>query len=671
MEYVHFFSFDIDKTVALVTRYNAVLVVSSVLIAILAGYSFYAIDELVAFKEDSKKRKIYTFIGGVMLAFGVWNMHFIGMLSLDLGIEVKYDYFVSVLSLLPIFLSAISVIYFLSIKDKSFNQTLLYGLLLALGITSMHFIGMSAMSMNSIMVHDPILFSISFFISWGLAVVSLFVSSYHKRLSDKLSNNWGLAISSIIFGGAISIMHYIAMWSVYFIPVNYEVAIEGVPINSVKNTLVVSAIAFVACLYFILRLKGQVLRFRENIRNKKTQIIDIVDHIAEPFIFVDPNGKILFVNQSFYSQFPDMSSFWRQSDDIKKFMLVFSFVYDKEAQLDLNLADKDIYEQTFKSKDNLIWLFKKYKSFSSNTTYQWTDISNEISKQEELLATKDQAYDSLKLLQQKEIELLEAKRFTAIGRLVNNLAHELNTPLGITLTSLSCIDNDSEQIEKLLNEDKLSRQYLQKYLIKMSEYQSLGQSNLLKVSDIIDKLKLVTNVDIEPKYQVINLKGYIDSIQLSLNSTMTKVDTQLEIDIDDDIQIVTETTALFQVFQILYENSIEHAFGGGPIGKVRLSAVKRQGGISIYFADNGLGISKHIENDIFEPFISGRKYERGSGLGLYVAHNIVKKRLNGEIKLQHSGEDGSVFKITLPHLAKKDSWFDTELDTRLMLQPII
>lgn len=197
--------------------YDQPLVALSVFIAMLSSaLAFYIAEFAIASRE-----RISRFVGigtsGIVMGTGVWMMHFIGMLSLQLCVAVSYDPTITALSLLPALGAAWLALSRLSAQDSALRMGI-NGALIGAGIGLMHYGGMAAMVMAPRLRYDPALFLLSLVVAIGLAVASLFVrQALRARLSRMrwLSN----VVGGAVLGLAISGMHYVAIVATRFIGV--------------------------------------------------------------------------------------------------------------------------------------------------------------------------------------------------------------------------------------------------------------------------------------------------------------------------------------------------------------------------------------------------------------------------------------------------------------------
>ena len=188
--------------------WNIPLILLSVLIAVFGSYT--ALTHAQRMRENSgRTATIWMLAGGSTLGVAIWSMHFIGMLAFHLPIRIGFDPALTLLSLLPAVLAALLGFRVLRDKQISARRILVSAVLMGLGISAMHYLGMAALRMSPAIVYVPWLFALSVLIaivaSWG----ALFIMC-HQDWVD-WSETPRLLLGSLIMGLAISAMHYTAM----------------------------------------------------------------------------------------------------------------------------------------------------------------------------------------------------------------------------------------------------------------------------------------------------------------------------------------------------------------------------------------------------------------------------------------------------------------------------
>ncbi len=145
-------------TAELPTSYNWML---SVLIASLAAYAALAGTGPLNAAETSVAKRAWLATGTVTMGIGVWAMHFIGMLTFTLPVEVGYDVLITAVSMVPAILASGVALQLLSRERIGVRRLILGGGLMGSGIGVMHYTGMAAMRMDALMRYDPLMFIVS------------------------------------------------------------------------------------------------------------------------------------------------------------------------------------------------------------------------------------------------------------------------------------------------------------------------------------------------------------------------------------------------------------------------------------------------------------------------------------------------------------------------------
>ena len=96
-----FFTTDVDPSLLVTEKYDPLLVVLSILLASSASFFALRLAETARHIVLTRYRHIATVTGAVILAGGIWSMHFVGMLALDLPHAMNYDLFLTIISLFP------------------------------------------------------------------------------------------------------------------------------------------------------------------------------------------------------------------------------------------------------------------------------------------------------------------------------------------------------------------------------------------------------------------------------------------------------------------------------------------------------------------------------------------------------------------------------------------
>jgi diguanylate cyclase (GGDEF)-like protein len=195
--------------------YNYGLVVISVLVAILASYT--ALDLATRISASRGRAARAWLIGGAFsMGSGIWSMHFLGMLAFSLPIPLGYDLPITLLSMAIAVVVSGFALRVVSQDSLSRRKLAIGGVIMGLGICSMHYTGMAAMQTQPHPTYDPLLFAASVAIAIAAALAALWIA-FTLRAESEWTRYAKLG-SAIIMGFAITGMHYTGMAAAHFAP---------------------------------------------------------------------------------------------------------------------------------------------------------------------------------------------------------------------------------------------------------------------------------------------------------------------------------------------------------------------------------------------------------------------------------------------------------------------
>ncbi len=266
-------------------------------------------------------------------------------------------------------------------------------------------------------------------------------------------------------------------------------------------------------------------------------------------------------------------------------------------------------------------------------------------QRDDLQRTNAQLEDALDEIRKAQAKMIHQARLAALGNLVAGVSHEIGNPLNVTLgggKSLGKYLDEAQRGLERLQGDAGNVEALAKSLGKSRSAVHLIQDGNDRIKQILDNLRsfLTTgDVPVEP----CDVAGTVDA---SLQLFRRRLEDQ---GIEVDLQLARLPTLpfrrgeLIQVFTNLVLNSIEAMPEGGQL---RIHGVASDQAIDIEVGDDGCGIPARHRSSIFDPFFTTKEPNEGTGLGLYIAHEIVLRH-QGELRLLDS-EEGARFLLRLP-----------------------
>lgn len=224
------------------------LVALSVAIAVLGGYTGFGLAARVRQRPDAEHRALLAG-AAAFLAVGIWTMHFVGMLAAPIPADAAYLVLPTVVSFLICALVVGVSVFFVSVGNPSRLRIASSAVLLGVGIASMHYVGMHGLSGDFSMQHDMLMVVVSVLIAIGAG---------YGGLRAFLARPAGLQlfVSAIAFGIAVSGMHYTAMSGVHFVatPGMPHHHMDGLAASQQSLSLVVAVLCFVVAAGFLLSL---------------------------------------------------------------------------------------------------------------------------------------------------------------------------------------------------------------------------------------------------------------------------------------------------------------------------------------------------------------------------------------------------------------------------------
>lgn len=261
---------------------------------------------------------------------------------------------------------------------------------------------------------------------------------------------------------------------------------------------------------------------------------------------------------------------------------------------------------------------------------------------------KEKTEQALLDLKQTQDALLQSEKQASLGALVAGVAHEVNTPLGVVITSISCIEDSIGQLKTEVDSGKLSRQQLEQQLIRMRQATDLTISNAKRAADLINNFKLLAQEQHGEVERWFDLACYIRDVAESLSAPLAQYQIKLQLELEEGINIYASPGLFGQIISALLSNVMQHAYPLDVGGICWLTLQRRHHQLWLCCQDWGDGIDLKLQKNVFDPFFTTKLGVGTSGLGLAIVYRIVKFNLKGEIKLHSDVNKGTTFEIWIP-----------------------
>jgi len=272
-----------------------------------------------------------------------------------------------------------------------------------------------------------------------------------------------------------------------------------------------------------------------------------------------------------------------------------------------------------------------------------------------LTDSNQQMTQTLEQLKRTQQTLVESEKMASLGGLVAGVAHEINTPIGISVTAASFLQEEINHLSEKLSSNSLSRSYVEDLISRVSESTRLLTSNLKRAADLISSFKQVAVDQSSEACYSFKLEENVNQVITSLKHRLKQTRCNIHINCPEDLSIYSFPGSFVQIYSNLILNSLIHGFDDWDGQKeIYIDISLEEDTLHIDYRDTGKGIPDEIATRIFDPFVTSILGTGGSGLGTHIVYNIVSQLFKGDIHYV-TNEPGAHFKIAIPYKKTMDS----------------
>ncbi|MEO7108375.1 MAG: PAS-domain containing protein [Rhodoferax sp.] len=283
--------------------------------------------------------------------------------------------------------------------------------------------------------------------------------------------------------------------------------------------------------------------------------------------------------------------------------------------------------------------------------------------EERVAERSEQLKTAMQTLHESQEALARNAAKATLGTLVASVTHELATPLGNSLITASTCTDMAKRMQTQMDGGQLKRSDLVTFLQEMHEGSTLIERNLHRAVALVQNFKQVAADQASEQRRSFSLADVVKEVLDTLSPSLKRHAHRVEVDVPTDILVDSFPGALGQVLINLVNNAYAHAFDGRAAGTVRITAKVQSGWVDLRVSDDGVGMSQALLSQFFQPFFSTKIGRGGTGLGMTIVENLVKKTLGGSLAVESVLGEGSVFKIQIPLQAPQaeDAGFDSSI----------
>jgi len=373
----------------------------------------------------------------------------------------------------------------------------------------------------------------------------------------------------------------------------------------------------------------------EALRESEEKYRTILDSIEDGYFEVDIAGNFIFFNDSMRRMlgYPAEellgvnNRVYMDKENAKKTFQTFNVVYRT------GISTKALDWQLIR-KDGSTCIVETVVSLIMDSNCQGTGfrgIARDVTKRKHT-----------------EQQLLRSEKLASLGNMVAGVAHEISTPLGVSLMSASYLNDTTLEFEKLNHAGKVKPSEIKKYSKKATEASSMVLSNLDRAADLLNSFKNVAVDQIVEKKRHFNLKTNIEDTLSSLRPKYKRTAITVTLESPCDLEIDSYPGAFSQIITNLVMNSLLHGFDGIDKGRIIISFEKKENMLLFKYQDTGKGMDEATVNKMFDPFFTTTRSKGGTGLGMHIVYNLVSQTLKGRVECKSSPGNGTEFDIIVP-----------------------
>lgn len=243
--------------------------------------------------------------------------------------------------------------------------------------------------------------------------------------------------------------------------------------------------------------------------------------------------------------------------------------------------------------------------------------------------------------------LMEAEKMASLGTVVAGVAHEINTPLGVSLTAASMLQEECENLAAQFAGRTMTQSGLNTYLARAQEEAALICANLERIGKLVAAFRLVAVGGKPLKRQLFRLKDCLDEVIRSMGHLLAAERVTLKIACDPFLLIESLPDDWPDIFRNLIDNSLKHGFKEREHGDIVISISTTAQYLHIEYKDDGVGLTPEVQTRIFDPFFT-TDMQHGMGLGMHLIYNLITHRMGGTIHCTSQPGQGVCYHIEVP-----------------------
>jgi PAS domain S-box-containing protein len=606
--------------------YDSVLVALSMGVSILA--SFVSLDVAARiWPARGWRRGAWIVAAATAMGGGIWSMHFIGMLAFSLPIDIGYDVWITLASLVTAV--AVTGVAFAIIADaQGWRRLLAAGAVMGLGVAAMHYTGMAAMRLPATLTYTPSIFAASIAIACVAATAALWIAV-------RVTGLWWRLGAAVVMAAAVSGMHYVGMAAACFTSAPSLLSPGAVQFERGSLALIVAAgtllILALELLSAAVDRRFTAFRMREGeiLRLSAQRFQNLVQSSNDLILVVDKTGRIDFAAPSS-----------RMAIGEEPTALEGRNIFERVSGAGLEGLGAALMAEEKRNAFAFIDKLRIRNGDGSVRDYEVTvcNLLDEPSVKGIVLTFHDVTERERSAAELRHAKAIADEANRLKSEFIANMNHELRTPLNAIIGFSEILATDEE--------NRLAPETYREYAGDI--YRS-GSQLLAVINDILDFSRAEVG-QIALNEGVVEPDGLVgDCVRFVVPIAAKKGIRVGHAIAPGTPSFLGDERRLRQVLLNLLSNAVKFT---PDEGRVDFHAGRTvEGELEFTVSDNGVGIPADKVKQVFEPFYqvdgSLARNQEGTGLGLAIAKSLAELH-DGRLELSSRPGEGTVARLILP-----------------------
>jgi len=243
---------------------------------------------------------------------------------------------------------------------------------------------------------------------------------------------------------------------------------------------------------------------------------------------------------------------------------------------------------------------------------------------------------------------LEAEKNRTLGILVAGFSHDMATPFSVGQDSIQLMVDGFAEMRRDFAAGKLSKARLEGFLDQGTTLADLLASSWTRATDLVERFKRIGTEVPRDDLRRVYIGPFLSDLLQSLRPLWRHRKVTVELDADPSLEVQTRVSALVDILTNLVQNALIHAFPHERPGRILVKTSLQEQKCRLVFQDDGVGVQPDLLERIFDPYVTSKEGQGGTGLGLAVVRQRTQGLLGGSVTCESLPEGGTRFVILFP-----------------------